>query len=72
MANLDMVGVLSSSIDAVGYDARRRELHVRFRESGPYVYSDVPEHVYRELLEAGSKGGYVNNVVKPAYACREL
>ena len=45
---------------------------MRFRASGTYVYSDVPAEVYRELLEAGSKGGYVSNVIKPSYRGRRL
>ena len=72
MPTVETVFVLSSALEAVGFDAERAELHVRFKGGATYVYSDVPDHVYRELLEAGSKGGFVANVVKPNYACREL
>jgi hypothetical protein len=67
VATIEMVYVLSSLLDAVGYDPPRQELHVRFRAAATYVYSGVPEHVYRELLDAGSKGGFFSNVVKPSY-----
>ena len=70
--DVDMVFVLSTAIEAIGYDQRRRELHVRFRETGTYVYSDVPEAVYAGFLRADSKGSYVNDLVKPYYAWREL
>ena len=68
---VDMVFVLSTAIEAIGYDPRRRELHVRFRETGTYVYSDVPETVYAEFLQSDSKGSYVNDLVKPHYPWRE-
>jgi hypothetical protein len=45
---------------------------VLFRDGGTSVYSDVPEQVYRELLEAESKGGFFVNVIQPGYAAREL
>lgn len=72
MPTVPMVLVISSVLEAVGFDAERSELHVRFRDGGTYVYADVPERVFRELLEAGSKGGFFANVIKPGYACREL
>jgi hypothetical protein len=72
MATVEMVLVLSSVLEAVGFDRGHGELHVRFRSGETYVYSEVPERVYRELLEAGSKGGFFTNVVKPAYAGRKL
>jgi hypothetical protein len=69
---VDMVFVLSTAIEAIGYDQRRRELYVRFRETGTYVYSDVPEAVYAGFLQADSKGSYANDLVKPYYSWREL
>jgi predicted DCC family thiol-disulfide oxidoreductase YuxK len=72
MATVPMVLVISSVLEAVGFDPDRSELHVRFRNGGTYVYSDVPERVFRELLEAGSKGGFLANVIKPGYDGREL
>jgi hypothetical protein len=72
MAAVEMVLVISSVLEAVGFDPDHGELHVRFRDGGTYVYAGVPERVFRELLEAGSKGGFFANVIKPGYACREL
>ena len=69
---VELVFVRSSALDAVGFDRERSELHVRFPDGGTYVYSDVPEQVHRELLEAESKGGFFVNVIQPGYAAREL
>jgi hypothetical protein len=63
----------SSSIDEVGYDAGKRELYVRFLESGDtYVYYGVEREVYDDLLAAPSKGAYLNRAIKGRYFYRKL
>jgi hypothetical protein len=73
MAVPEMIGVDSSSIDAVGYDAAKRDLYVSFVESGEtYAYAEVPEFVYQQLLLAPSKGRFVNRVIKRRYQFRRV
>jgi KTSC domain-containing protein len=67
-----LMPVESGAIAAMGYDTGAQELYVRFAGGGTYAYSGVPEMVYRILLNADSKGAYLNKVVKPRYPCREL
>ena len=67
-----LVSVESSSIAAVGYDAARRELTVRFVGGGVYVYSGVPARTHRELVEAESIGGYFNREIRNAYPYRQV
>jgi hypothetical protein len=56
----------STSIAWIGYDSRRHELEIEFRESGDvYLYSDVPVEEYESFLSAESKGNYLNRVFKP-------
>jgi len=46
-----MVRSRSDTIEAVGYDAAHRELHVRFTRAGStYVYANVERVVYEEFL----------------------
>jgi hypothetical protein len=52
----------SSAIEAVRYDEKRRTLDVQFREGDLYRYVDVPEFVYRALLNAESAGAFWNAV----------
>lgn len=60
----------SASIRAIGYDKAAEELRIEFHSSpDPYVYFEVPPQVYRELEKAGSKGEYVNLMIKPYYRC---
>lgn len=63
----------SSNIEAVGYDAGKMELHVRFSKSGEtYVYYAVEEWRFQELMQADSKGKYLNSNIKPYYQYAKL
>jgi hypothetical protein len=63
----------STSVSAIGYDALKRELGIRFRESGKtYLYLDVPQGEYQAFMSARSKGTYLNQVFKmKSYKYRE-
>lgn len=69
----EMIYVDSSNIEAVGYEAVSLELHVRFLKSGEtYVYYAVEEWRYQELMQADSKGKYLNANIKPYYQYAKL
>lgn len=68
----EMVPVDSSAIAAIGYDARVRELFVRFHTGRTYVYEEVPPDLYQELMQAASKGICFNTRIKPDHPVREV
>ena len=68
----DMIPVDSTNIEAIGYDATRRELYIRFLGNRTYVYSDIPAELHDELMRAPSKGSFLNRAVKNTYAYREI
>jgi len=59
--------VVSKSINSVGYDRSARIVEIEFAGGAVYRFAPVPVYVYRELLDAPSKGVYVNTVLKPRY-----
>jgi hypothetical protein len=60
------VPVTSESVASLGFEPRRCELDVEFRESGDvYRYSQVSADEYAAFLAAESKGMYLNHVFKP-------
>jgi hypothetical protein len=60
------VAVDSTSITSIGYEPRRRELELEFRDSGDvYLYFDVPAEEHAQFMAAESKGAYLNHVFKP-------
>jgi hypothetical protein len=69
----EMIFVDSSNIEAIGYDAANRELHVRFVNSGEtYVYSDVEEWEFEEFQRADSKGTYLYGNIRPRHNYHKL
>jgi hypothetical protein len=63
----EMIYVDSSNIEAVGYDDDTQELHVQFFSSGYYIYNDVPRQIFDDLINAPSKGSFLNREVKGIY-----
>jgi hypothetical protein len=68
----DWVYVDSSNIEAVCYLEDSRELQVRFINGSTYSYSDVPQEIYEELINAPSKGSYLNRMIKGIYSYQKL
>ena len=64
----------SSALQETGYSWLWQALAVRFVSSPErvYVYKDVPEQVYLELIAADSAGGYYNTFIKGSYECEKL
>lgn len=60
----------SSVIERILYDEEARDLSIWFRETGRYVYSDVPRAIYEGLRKAPSAGRYFNASIKRRFPCR--
>jgi hypothetical protein len=64
------IPVRSSAISAVAHAGG--DLYVAYVSGAIYVYAAVPEHRFRALLDARSKGAFVNDVIKPFYVDRRI
>lgn len=54
---VDMRPVTSTNLAAVGYDNKKQELYVQFNNSSQtYIYPDVDETTYKNLMGARSLG----------------
>ncbi len=60
----------SSVIERILYDEEARDLSIWFRETGRYIYSDVPRATYEGLRKAPSAGRYFNACIKRRFPCR--
>jgi hypothetical protein len=60
----------SSKIAEVGYDEGARELLVKSLDGDTSIYMNVPREEWDRLLNARSKGMYVNIILKPKYGRR--
>ena len=63
----EMIYVDSSNIEAIGYDNDAQELHVRFLSGTSYIYHGVPRQIFDDLMQAPSKGSFLNREVKGVY-----
>lgn len=55
----------STSIASIGFEPRKRELEIEFRQSGDvYLYLGVPPEEHAAFMAAESKGEYLNQVFK--------
>lgn len=67
----DMISVVSSNIDSVGYDENEFTLYVRFNDKGRgswlYRYFAVPPSVFEELMNAQSFGQYFYYNIRDSY-----
>lgn len=59
----------SSMIDKVAYDDQSGTLSIWFRQTGRYVYFDVPRAIFEALKAAPSAGRYFNECIKRRYRC---
>lgn len=64
---MDMINVDSSNIATVGYDEDSSTLQVEFHNGGIYQYFDVPEHLFVQLRDAESPGGFLAANIKGSY-----
>jgi len=63
----EMIFVDSSNIESIGYNDDTQELYVQFLSGGSYIYSDVPREIFDGLMNAPSKGSFLNREVKGIY-----
>ena len=64
--------VSSSNIESIGYDPAAQILEVAFLNHTVYQYFNVPQHVYEELMAAGSHGTYLNATIKGVYQYQKV
>ena len=69
---MDRVPVVSTDLAEIGYDSSSMTLEVLFLKGGLYHYFDVPESIFLELLQADSKGRFLNINIKNNYRYTRL
>lgn len=64
---MERIPVSSSNIASLGYDAATQTLQVEFLSGSIYQYFDVPQTVFEDFKNAGSKGRYLATQIKGIY-----
>ena len=64
---MDRIPVSSSNIASIGYDENQMVLEVEFLNSRIYHYEGVPEYVFNDFLNSGSKGSFFYSNIRNTY-----
>jgi hypothetical protein len=62
----------SSVVASFSYDSARSALRVFFVSGSVYDYLRVPQKVYDEMKESGSKGTFLNLKIKGTYPFKKV
>ena len=57
----------SSTVRAIGYDSQAQTLEVEFLSGWVYQYYGVPDHMHDQMMEAPSKGRFLNMYIRDNY-----
>ena len=57
-------------IDRVAFDEDAQTLCVSFKQTGKYLYYDVPAAIFDTMCKAKSVGQFFNEFVKGKFRCR--
>ena len=69
---VQMIPVNSSNVASIGFDAGAEEIHVRFISGGTYVYSEASLDLWEAFQGAGSKGSFVQRILKAQCPARRI
>ena len=64
---MDRHQVASSNIRAIGYNSATQTLEVEFQSGWVYQYYGVSAFLHRQIMQASSKGQFLNQYIKNAF-----
>lgn len=64
---MDRRQVASSNVSTIGYDEQTQTLEVEFVSGWVYQYYGVPQHMFEQMMQASSKGKFLNLYIKNAF-----
>jgi hypothetical protein len=69
---MQRVTVESTTLGSAGHDDQAAVLELQFRNGTVYQYSLVPQQVYRDLLQAESKGRFFNHNIRGKFPYQRI
>lgn len=69
---MERKSVNSSNLSSIGYDAENEILEIEFNHGGIYQYSNLPEGVYDNLMNASSHGVYFSANIRDKYPTKKV
>ncbi len=69
---MEMVNVISSNIEKIGYDENTALLVIQFKDGSAYEYYEVPQYEYDGLIGAESHGKYAHQNIYKKYRQQKI
>ncbi len=69
---MERTPVTSTDIRSIGYNPESQTLEIEFNSGGLYQYAGVPEGEHEAMMNADSKGEYLNANIKGRYPYTKL
>jgi hypothetical protein len=69
---MQRTSVSSSNLASVGYDVYNQILEAEFLSGSVCHYYNVPEQVYRGLMNANSHGTYFGEYIRMSYQYKQV
>lgn len=69
---MDRIQVNSTNIKSIGYDLQSAILEVEFISGDVCRYFDVPEHLYKNLMNSASKEEFLSEYIKYNYRYQKI
>ena len=70
--SVKLVPVDADLFEAVGYVTRTRRLYIKFRNSPPLAFDNVPGFRYESLLTAPRKDAYYRTFIKDRFLTKPV
>lgn len=67
MPEIQLIPVISSNVQSIGYDEQTQTLRVCFNNNAIYDYHNVSQMEFEALKSAPSVGSYLNRHIKNSY-----
>ncbi len=67
MSEIEMISVISSNVESIGYDEGTQTLRIKFLTGAIYEYKNVPLMEFEQLKNATSVGSYLNRNIARNY-----
>ena len=64
---MERIPVSSASVVSIGYAPEIQALEIEYQHGGVYQYQGVSQDIYEQLMNAPSKGAFINKQIKPSY-----
>ena len=69
---MELIPLKSSLIHSVAYNSDYNSLQINFHQGSIYVYYNVPESVFEQLISAESAGRFYNQQIKGEYESEKI